>query len=62
MEWMWDDELLPVEEEDVDVELVAAGLTELIAGHDDETALLLILNVVELALEWQRWVIRSFEN
>jgi hypothetical protein len=51
MEWMWDSEDLPAE--DVDVKLVAAGLSELIAGHDDETALMLIMNVLALAWEWR---------
>lgn len=51
MEWISDDELLSAE--DVDVELVAAGLSELIAGHDDETALILIMDVLALAWEWR---------
>ena len=53
MEWISDDELLPAE--DVDVELVAAGLSELIAGHDDETALMLIMDVVAQAWEWRNY-------
>lgn len=51
MEWIWDDEVLPTE--DVDVELVAAGLAELIAGHDDEDALEMIMDVVAQAWEWR---------
>lgn len=51
MDWMCDSEDLPTE--DVDVELVAAGLAELIAGHDDENALVLIMDVVARAWEWR---------